>query len=61
MEGCDHVKRMCSMCCAPKNEIEFRFMRKQNRYNSYCKQCEKLYQREYQRYRREGLKERVNA
>lgn len=34
------MKRMCSMCRTPKEETEFRYMKKKNRYNSYCKECE---------------------
>lgn len=47
------MMRMCSMCRIPKDETEFRFMRRKNRRNSYCKDCERVYQLNYQRARRE--------
>lgn len=46
-------KRKCSMCGESKPIDSFRFMKSQNRYNSYCKDCERWYQKHYQReYRR---------
>lgn len=45
--------RKCSMCGSYKDETEYRFMNKQNRYNNYCKDCEKLYMKEYKRIYRE--------
>ena len=56
MLGGDHMKRMCSMCHETKEETKFRFMKKQNRYNGYCKECEKVYQFSYQKFRREKVK-----
>lgn len=47
------MKRKCSMCGAYKEETEFRYMKNQDRYNCYCKDCEKLYNKEYQRIYRE--------
>lgn len=48
------MERMCSMCRNVKNEeTHFRFMQKQNKFNSYCKACEKLYIKEYMRIYRE--------
>lgn len=45
--------RKCSMCGGYKEETEYRFMKKRGFYNSYCKACEKLYNKEYQRIYRE--------
>lgn len=46
-------KRKCSMCGEYKPIDNFRFMKSQNRYNSYCRDCERWYQKHYQReYRR---------
>lgn len=46
--------RKCSMCGSYKEEAkEFRFMKNQNRYNCYCRACEKLYIKEYMRIYRE--------
>ncbi len=47
------MKRKCSMCGSYKEQTEFRYMKKQDRYNCYCKDCEKLYNKEYQRIYRE--------
>lgn len=41
------------MCRQAKEESEFRFMAKQGRYNSYCKKCERIYDREYKAAKRE--------
>ena len=46
-------KRICSLCREIKPEIEFRFMRHQNRYNYYCKECERWYNTMYKRGKRE--------
>lgn len=40
------------MCHECKDESQFRFMPKQNRYNSYCRNCERIYSREYKAYKR---------
>lgn len=50
------MKRKCSMCGECKEEIEYRFMNRQNRYYAYCRACEKLYNKEYQRIYRERKK-----
>lgn len=47
------MKRKCSMCGGYKEEEQFRYMKKQDRYNCYCKDCERLYNKEYQRIYRE--------
>ena len=47
------MKRKCSMCGEYKDETEYRYMKKQKRYNSYCKNCERLYNKEYLRIYRE--------
>ena len=31
------MKRKCSLCGEYKEEIEFRYMNKQRRFNAYCK------------------------
>lgn len=49
--------RKCSMCGSYKKEKEFRYMKKQDRYNYYCRDCERLYNKEYQRIYRERKKE----
>ena len=49
--------RKCSMCGSYKDETEYRFMNKQNRYNAYCKSCERLYNKEYMRIYRERKNE----
>lgn len=43
----------CSMCGEVKAETEFRFMHHKNRHNSYCKDCERWYNRLYMRGYRE--------
>ncbi|EFR39715.1 hypothetical protein HMPREF9406_2598 [Clostridium sp. HGF2] len=45
--------RKCSMCGEYKPESNFRFTKTQNRYNAYCKQCERWYNANYKRLRRE--------
>lgn len=47
------MMRMCSVCHTPKGETEFRLMKKRNRRNSYCKDCERWYMRNYMRAYRE--------
>ena len=42
-------KRKCSMCREAKELKYFRFSRTLNKYISYCKECEKFYNRQYQR------------
>ena len=41
------------MCGEVKEEEEFRYMKSKKNYNCYCKACEKIYNREYQRIYRE--------
>lgn len=50
------MKRMCSVCREPKEEDQFRYMKKRKRYNSYCKDCERVYNRNYKRAYREMKK-----
>lgn len=52
------MKRKCSMCGEYKNVINFRFMAKQNRYNAYCKDCERWYQHNYGAIRRAKMKDK---
>lgn len=47
------MNRKCTLCREVKPETEFRFMRHLNRYNSYCKECERWYNRIYMRVYRE--------
>lgn len=53
------MMKMCSYCRCTKDINEFRYLKKQHRYMSYCKQCEKEYDRAYQkvRYANKKLKE----
>lgn len=46
------------MCGEYKNVINFRFMKKQNRYNTYCKDCERWYQHNYGAIRRARMKDK---
>ena len=48
--------KKCSMCGEYKEELEYRFMNKQSRYNAYCKECERFYQKHYKRIYRERQK-----
>ena len=45
--------RMCSVCRAKKDETEFRMMKRRNRRNSYCRECERWYMQKYMRAYRE--------
>lgn len=45
--------RMCSMCREVKDESEFYYREKAHEYNCYCRECERIYQREYKRAYRE--------
>ena len=49
------MTRMCGICHEPKKEEEFRLMKKQNRRNSYCRECERGYMRNYMRAYRERV------
>lgn len=54
------MKRKCSMCGEYMQIDNFRFMRSQNRHNSYCRECERWYQKRYQReYRRNKVSKRM--
>lgn len=47
------MRIMCSMCGEVKEDTEFYYRKKQHKYNSYCRNCERLYQKEYKRIYRE--------
>lgn len=47
------MKRMCGMCREAKEESEFYYCEKLKRYNTYCRKCYTLYQKEYKRIYRE--------
>ena len=55
------MKRMCGMCGEIKDIKEFKMKnrryRKNGHYNSYCRNCQKLYMKEYMRIYREKKKE----
>lgn len=52
-----NIKRKCSMCGEYKKVNEFKMIntkyRKNGHYNAYCKNCQKLYMKEYMRIYRE--------
>lgn len=51
------MKRKCSICGEVKEELYFRFMKHRGRYNSYCKDCERWYMKNYMKsYREIGRK-----
>ncbi len=50
------MERLCSMCRQGKDESEFYFCEKIKKYNTYCKKCNTLYQKEYKRIYRERKK-----
>lgn len=50
------MRIMCSMCRQVKDESKFYYREKQHKYNSYCRDCERLYQKEYKRIYRERKK-----
>lgn len=50
------MKRLCSMCRESKEETEFYYSKKLDRYNAYCRNCYRLYQKEYKRIYRERKK-----
>lgn len=41
------MKRKCSMCGEYKPLVNFRFMKHLNRYQCYCKDCERWYHKHY--------------
>ena len=51
------MKMMCAMCREVKDETQFRYMKHKKRFCSYCKECEKIYNKAYGKYRREKAKE----
>lgn len=53
------MKRKCSMCGEHKEESEFIIKKRQGKekYYAYCKNCERLYQKEYKRIWRERKKQ----
>ena len=55
----DKMKRLCPMCGEPKEETEFYYHKRLNKYGAYCRNCNKLYQREYKRIYRE--RKRLNG
>ena len=48
------------MCGQLKPATEFRWMQHRNRYNSYCKDCERFYRKLYMRVYRERKKDEIN-
>lgn len=42
---------MCSRCRMVKPITSYRYLNKQHRYMAYCKECEKEYDRAYQKVR----------
>ena len=47
------MRVMCSMCRQVKDKSEFYYRRDKNKYNCYCREWERIYQREYKRSYRE--------
>lgn len=43
------MERLCAMCRQGKDESEFYFHKKTGTFNSYCRTCNRLYQKEYRR------------
>ena len=50
------MERMCSMCRQVKDETEFYYREKTHIYNCYCRNCNKLFQKDYKRIWRERKK-----
>lgn len=50
------MQRMCSICRQVKDKSEFYYKEKAQKFNSYCRDCERLYQKEYKRIYRERKK-----
>lgn len=48
---------MCSICREAKDESEFYYNKNARSYASYCRNCNRLYHREYKRIWRERKKE----
>ena len=55
------MEKMCSWCKCIKPIDQFRWLNKQNRYIAYCKECEKEYDRAYQRVRYANKKLKENG
>ena len=51
------MKRKCSMCGEYKEEAEFPFKKRKGKLYCYCKNCQRLYTKEYMRIYRERQKE----
>lgn len=49
--------RKCACCNEYKDESEFPFIKKSNRYHSYCKVCKKITDRTWRRLKREQERE----
>ncbi len=54
------IKRKCSMCGSYLPISEFRWKKNKNNYYSYCKNCERLYTKEYMRIYRERKRGETN-
>ena len=52
---------MCAICRQVKDLSEFYHYKKINRYNSYCKECETIYQKNYRRAYRENYIAKMKA
>ena len=50
------MKRMCSICREAKDESEFYYNKNARTYRAYCRNCNRLYNREYKRIWRERKK-----
>lgn len=57
------MKRKCGMCGEYKDITQFRYMNTTKKYNSYCRECEKWYMKQYGRirYEREKARRLANA
>lgn len=51
------MKRMCAICREAKEETEFYYDKTIQRFRSYCRNCNRLYHREYKRIWRERKRE----
>ena len=47
------MTRLCGMCRQGKEESEFYYCEKTKKYNTFCRSCNRLYQKEYKRIWRE--------
>ena len=55
----EETTKMCSMCRKVKPISEFRLMNQTKKRNAYCRECEKIYQREYKKQQREMNKDMI--